>query len=321
MSNNQENVRQLWGWGILPLVALIIAGGFLLPRWLGTIVKNPGGGLALTWLVVAIFMLSIIGIIGESLNKGLLGILIDNRNMMSLSRLQIVLWTVLILSAFVTVALARVSDSRFNPHGYVCELAETAQGETGKESECADPLGIQLPPLLWTLMGISVASSVASPLLKTAKARRTEEDDRKQTRAAKTRRETDGAATYRNVLETTTRDDPRAAEEPIENQGALVKKKSWRDARLSDVFMGEEVSDFMYVDVAKVQNFFFTMIAVVAYAVALAVAMSTASSLADFFAFPDLPPSLIAVIGISHGGYLTDKAFTHSIPTTKPPNS
>ncbi len=316
MSNNQENVRQLWGWGILPLVALIIGGGFLLPRWLGNLIKHPGGGMALTWLVIAILMLIMMAIIGESLNKGLLGILIDSRNMMSLSRLQIVVWTVLILSAFVTVTLARVSDSRFNPDGYACPPAETAQGETGSEPECADPLGVQLPALLWTLMGISVTSAVASPLLKTAKARRTEEDDRKQTRAANSREEPDGAATYGNVLKKTKRGDPRAAKEPVENQGALVRKTSWRDARLSDIFMGEEVSNFMYVDVAKVQNFFFTMIAIVAYAVALAVAMSAASSLAAFFAFPNLPSSLIAVIGISHGGYLTDKAFTHSVPTT-----
>jgi hypothetical protein len=82
--------------------------------------------------------------------------------------------------------------------------------------------------------------------------------------------------------------------------------------------MGEEVSNFMYVDIPKVQNFFFTIVAVIAYVVALAVAMSTTKSIPAFFAFPDLPAGLIAVISISHGGYLTDKAFTHTTPTAPP---
>jgi len=46
--------------------------------------------------------------------------------------------------------------------------------------------------------------------------------------------------------------------------------------------------------------------------------MSTAGSIAKFFMFPDLPSGLVAIISISHTGYLTDKAFTHSTPTTPP---
>jgi hypothetical protein len=83
--------------------------------------------------------------------------------------------------------------------------------------------------------------------------------------------------------------------------------------------MGEEVGTFMYVDIAKVQNFFFTIVAVVAYSVALAAAMSAAAGISKFFAFPDLPAGLIAIISISHGGYLTDKAFTHTTPDVPPP--
>ena len=316
MSNNQNNSQQRWGWSILPPVFAIVIVGFLLPSRLGTLVNSPGIGLMLTWLGVAILMFIIIGFIGKSLNKGGWGVLIDNRNMMSLSRLQIVLWTVVILSAFLTVGLARVSDSRFNPDGYFYEPAETSEEETKQEPTWADPLGIQLPPLLWALMGISVTSAVGSPLLKAAKAQRTAGEDRRRTRAAM-KLTIDGEqskiATYDAVLTEVTRDLP--PEKSLDNQGALVKKKKWQDAMFSDIFMGEEVSNFMYVDIAKVQNFFFTMITVLAYTVALAVAMLTASSIAEFIAFPDLPAGLIAVISISHGGYLTDKAFTHSTPT------
>jgi hypothetical protein len=129
--------------------------------------------------------------------------------------------------------------------------------------------------------------------------------------------ETVEPASFDNALKEATVGMPE--EDKPKNEGALVKKTSWTDARLSDIFMGEEVANFMYVDIAKVQNFLFSLFAVVAYAAALAMAMSAAESAAKFFAFPNIPEGLIAVIGISHGGYLTDKAFTHATPTEPAP--
>ncbi|NIV29293.1 MAG: hypothetical protein GWN58_07240 [Anaerolineae bacterium] len=95
----------------------------------------------------------------------------------------------------------------------------------------------------------------------------------------------------------------------------MVRKKSWRNANLADLFTGEEVDNFGYVDMAKVQNFFFTVIAIVSYAVMLGVAMAAAGTdVAGFFVFPDPTESLLAILGISHAGYLVDKPFVHSTP-------
>jgi len=302
----------------MPFLAVIIVVMALLgPGWLG---------LEWAWLIVGILMLVFVGLIGVSLGKDFGGVFIDpTRNAMSLSRLQVVLWTVVILSAFMTVALGRVWDSRDNADAYVYEPAEITGEETEQEPECADPLGVQLPPLLWAMMGISVTSAVGAPLLKTAKAQRTAGADQVQQRDAGKQ-----AVTYSNVLKQRKKYDPAISMaapanapagvgtgESLSNTGALVKKGSWTEAMFSDVFTGEETSNFGYVDVAKVQNFFFTMITIVAYSVTLWVAMSTAPSIADFFTFPDLPQGLMAVISISHAGYLTDKAFTHTTP--KPP--
>lgn len=298
----------------LLLVALAIAAGWLLPKPLGDLVHSAGGGLALAWLIVALLMLFILVLIGESLGKGAAGILIDPaRNMMSLSRLQVVLWTWVILSALLTVALARVGDSIGNPDGYTCPPPASAE----EEPSCADPLGIQLPTLVWALLGISITSAVGSPLLKANKAQRTTEEDRQRQRAARLRAQREGrteeAASYAQTLENRLAENPDMQDQ-VESAGALVRKTSWSLARFSDVFSGEEVSNFMYVDIAKVQNFFFTVIAVVAYTAALVAAMLGAGSVAGFFAFPDLGPGLIALISISHAGYLTDKAFSHSTP-------
>jgi hypothetical protein len=320
MNDRQATGKQRWGWGVLVPLALIIFVGLWLPARLG--VANPGGGMALSWLINALLMFAIIALIGLALDKGPFGILIDHRNMMSLSRLQMVLWTVMILSAFITTALARVADTRVHPDGYQCGLVTAADGSEVPDPNCAGPLDITMPPLLWTLMGISLTSAISSPLLKAFKAQRTAEDDRRRkTAAARTSMTLGGAdvepATYENVLKEKEAEHPE--ETKLTNEGALVKKTSWMDARLSDIYMGEEVANFMYVDIAKVQNFLFSVFSVVAYAVALGFAMNGAQNMAGFFAFPEVPEGLVAVIGISHGGYLTDKAFTHAAPTEAPP--
>lgn len=74
------------------------------------------------------------------------GALIDSRNLISLSRFQMVVWTLLVLSAYFA--------------GVLCNLA------LGSDS----PLEIAIPVQLWILMGISTASMVGSPLILSTKA-------------------------------------------------------------------------------------------------------------------------------------------------------
>ncbi len=303
-----------------PLAAVLFATipvGIFLPRF---------WGLLPAWLIILACMIAAFGLIGLSRGMGLMGILIDaGRNMTSLSRLQIVLWTCVILSAFLTTALGRIGDYVFDRSGYECSPST--------ESACADPLDIELPPLLWALTGISVTSAVASPLLKANKAQRTSEQDRAQrTRAAqaqRTRLDSEGRAlaaapapapvTYASVLAQRKQANEPAVEGAQDSVGAMVRKESWREASFGDVFTGEEVSTFGYVDIAKVQNFFFTVIAVIAYAVMLGGLMAaTGRDVAGFLVFPDPSEGLLAIIAISHAGYLTDKAFTHSTPTDGP---
>jgi hypothetical protein len=316
----QAEAARLWIFAVLLLVTIPV--GIFLPRF---------WGLLPAWLIILVCLLGMFGVIGLSRGMGFLGILVDaGRNMMSLSRLQIVLWTCVILSAFLAVALGRIGDYAYNQAGYECTAPPPAkEGEAPAEPECAEPLGIQLPAVLWGLMGISMTSAVASPLLKANKTQRTAEQDRiqkeKEKQSAQAIRNAQArgldpvpeptTVTYGAVLA-----QRKAANEPsVENAqdsvGVMVRKTSWREASFADVFTGEEVSTFGYVDMAKVQNFFFTVIAVIAYAVMLGGFMAAAGKqVAGFFVFPDLTESLLAILGISHAGYLVDKPFTHSVP-------
>lgn len=290
MTNGETGNNQGSSWALVILVLGIIPVGLLSPQWMG---------LAWTWAIIAVLMVLAIGVTGLSLGKGWAGVLIDPpTNTMSLSRLQIMLWTGVILSAFVTLALGRIA------------------------AKSADPLAIQLPPLLWALMGISMTSAVGSPLLKAAKAQKTAgQEEVNQQRAVKRGVDLKTAATYRTVLAERKSEDARLREQVGETKplGAIVRKDSWEKATFSDLLTGEEVATFGYIDVAKVQNLFFTVVAVLGYTVALVAAMAGTQNIADLVAFPEMPAGLVAVIGISHGGYLIDKAVTHSTPANEKP--
>jgi hypothetical protein len=110
----------------------IVAVGMLLPSSLRL----------LAWLINLILFLVFIIIIGHGVTERWSGLLIDDRYKMSLSRMQIIAWTVLVLSAFMTAALTNISkEGPFNA------------------------LNISIPETLWLLLGISTTSLIGSPLI------------------------------------------------------------------------------------------------------------------------------------------------------------
>ena len=66
-----------------------------------------------------------------------------------------------------------------------------------------------------------------------------------------------------------------------------------------------------YVDVAKVQMFMFTIIAALSYGVDLHYLIATKPP-ADLTAFPVLSGGLVAILGISHAGFLINSSTAHT---------
>jgi len=101
----------------------------------------PGAALSRSraWLLTLALMTAFAIVAGPGITGYWRGILIDDRFKMSLARLQLLAWTLVILSAIVTAGLTNI-----------------AYGGTS-------PLSIQIPPELWVLLGISTASAVVSP--------------------------------------------------------------------------------------------------------------------------------------------------------------
>lgn len=227
-------------------------------------------GLRVAWLVLAVSLVAFAAIAGHGIKGVWRGMFVDERNMISLSRLQMLVWTVVVLSAYGTIALARVQEP------------ETA-------------LDVKVPETLWLLIGISTTALVGSPLLKNTKRGKgsaLEEQEKNE------------------ILENQRED----LSKKVRVEGRIVSKKSVDDASWSDLFTGEEVTNVAHLDLAKIQMFFFTVLLVLSYVVALwsLFADCTVSEAQPKCSVPEALPSLgdgaLKLLTISHGGYLVNKA-------------
>ena len=225
---------------------------------------NPPEHGLVAWLVIMVLLGACCLVIGLGATGLWRGLLIDSRNRMSLSRLQLLLWTVLVLSAFLTVAMFNI-----------------------REDPMADPLNIEVPAQVWGLLGISTTSFVTAATIKSQK------KNLEVTREAKDKT----TAALENVG-----DNSNKLADP---QGALVAYEQPENASVSDLFKGDEVISAAYFDLGKVQVFLFTLIVVFAYAAEVGAMLYSTRVIS---ALPELSTGIVALLGISHAGYLTAKA-------------
>jgi hypothetical protein len=210
-------------------------------------------------------------VLGLATTGRALGILINERNLMSLARFQTVVWTIVVLSAYLTFALVRIRA-----------MAAGAPID--------DPLAIQVDWHLWALVGLSTTSLVGAPLILSTK-----KDDQPLASA------TQKAA--RMTHEST-------ADVNANRHGTLYANGRLSDACLTDLFEGDELINAARLDLAKVQMFYFTIIAAICVFVMVFKQLTTGGSNLDHL--PVLPDGLVAILGISHAGYLGSKGITRT---------
>lgn len=220
-----------------------------------------------TWLLAMAILAAMTAVLGHGITGIARGALIDRRNRLSLSRLQMLAWSVIILAGLYTAVMANLHLN--DP----------------------DPLKIAFSKELWIALGISTASLVGSPLIKTNKQERHVEPAQAQ-----------------RLLETLNLRLSRT--NPVEASGQLVSNQDPKDSRWADLFMGEDLGDAALVDLGKVQMFFFTIVILVSYGAALMGFFEAHKGL--FRELPELSQSVTALMGISHAGYLVKKAAPKS---------
>jgi cell division protein FtsL len=248
---------------LLALIAAIFVVGLIPSNQVIPGFNPPEHGLV-AWLVIMVLLGACCVVIGLGTTGLWRGLLIDSRNRMSLSRLQLVLWTVLVLSAFLTVAMFNI-----------------------REDPMADPLNIEVPAQVWGLLGISTTSFVTAATIKSQK------KNLEVTRGAKDK--------TTEALDKVGEDSNKLADP----QGALVAYEQPENASVSDLFKGDEVISAAYFDLGKVQVFLFTLIVVFAYAAEVGAMLYSTRVIS---ALPELSTGIVALLGISHAGYLTAKA-------------
>ncbi|MBD9362605.1 hypothetical protein [Methylomonas fluvii] len=232
------------------------------------------------WFIIIAGFFFVILTVGHGVTGSWKGAFVDNRNIMSLSRFQILGWTILILSAFSTVAIWNMFVTN---HDCLKDI----------ENGCLPGM----PKELWLLMGISTASMVGSPLILDSKKSKIPDQQEKS-----------------QMLELLTSQQGYKRNE-LDIQGHLVVNQSPSQARFADLFTGEEIGNFAHLDLARLQMFFFTAVSIIIYGVQLGefLSLELAKPTSEFIKeLPTLNSSLLALIGISHTGYLAAKGVSNS---------
>ncbi len=300
------------------------------------VVALSGAPTLVSWLLFMLLMVAFTAIAADGITDSAHGIIIDDRNKMSLAQLQMALWTWIVLSGFLAATIGNV------------------------RAHVADPLDITIPQAVWLLMGISTTSMVGAPLILSTKRSTAPTGVAPATGPAIATPAAGTGATsplLQNTPVTSRRPLPAAVASVLiaqgENpnrmsvEGSVVVKHSAKDASWADLFKGDGVGDVATLDLAQIQMFFFTIVLVLSYAIALgttfvtvdaaraqvgpapgasppaAALVGSAPAAAGKPAPPDpkrvdgFPPfdsGLVTLLGISNAGFLANKV----IPRTQP---
>jgi hypothetical protein len=301
MADEKPANRKPLGSSLTAISLILFTALMVVASWF---IRKPGWN----YIAVMVLMLLFMATLGLKISGRPAGILINERNLISLSRFQMVLWTVLILAAFLIAAIGRI-----------------------RAGSIADALAIGLDEKLWGLLGISTASLIGTPLIQSTKKTKPLTDDAATKAAEALVQKGEGGDKEKSKEESKGKSKEEIKGEIKEEikeeikdnaQGTLYANAKIEDAAFSDMFEGDEVGNTAYVDLAKVQMFFFTIVAALSYGVSLFQWIATeqflhpVAPLTQVF-FPALSGGLVAVLGISHAGFLVNKSTDHT-PTGKP---
>lgn len=135
-----------WGiWGVILILLMIVFG------YGNIIIFNiPLIG---RWILVLSLMFIFLLVLGK-ITGSTWGIFIDGRNQASLSRFQFVSWTLIIISAYFTLALSNIQS-----------LSIQSTVNPINETSLLNAIAIALPPEIWAQIGISTSALVGTNLI------------------------------------------------------------------------------------------------------------------------------------------------------------
>jgi hypothetical protein len=319
--------RWKMGQGILGCLCLVA-------MFLTCLLSTPDNKLQI-WLVNLALATAFVAFAGKATMRLWWGALIDEQNSMSLARLQITLWTIVIGSAYVTAATTNALAGEDSAVPSMKEITDAQVVVTGAKEDL-DRVEAQLK---------EGGGASKQPEL----AKRKEELREERTKREQTLKELE-AARHRSsaviaiptavwlllgislsslagspLILSYKKEQPPSEEQKaktiealkqqkvdpatLESKGLVIAKREPKDASIADFFRGEETGNAARLDLGRVQLLFFMIGVLVAYAIALGARFRLVGPIHEF---PDLDTSLAALLGVSNAGYLLNKAAPHS---------
>jgi hypothetical protein len=234
----------------------------------------------LLWAIVAAAaMLVVAAIVGLSSGQGVFGVLVDGRGKYSLSRLQILLWTAMIMGGYFGVA--------FPKGGF-----------------------INIPPEVLGLLGITLGSTVVSTAIKANQMQtgQTESDGQRNREIA--------ASAQNEMLRLLGVDQPEllSADEKsallahlsedecaeLNRQIVAQRKPSWMD-----LFTQEQKGTEHLIDIGKLQMFAWAVVALTIYGGMLVAQLTLPlAAVYELTELPNVTGTILALMGISQATYL-----------------
>jgi hypothetical protein len=225
------------------------------------------------WAMCALLLAAILFLLGLHSKGVWFGALLNRENKLDLTRLQLVVWSIILLSAIHVALFSNlVSSSR---------------------------LDLAIPPEVWVLLGIEIATFTSSSIILGTK-----RDLPPPTQRVAARHGVlvidDGFGSQKLVV----------SDGSLEVIGVLVANTQPRDWSWSNLFLGAELGNERSVDVGKVQMFFFSAMVFTAYSALLIQTFLVGSIPLD--SLPGFSASVLTVLAISHAGYLINLAVPHT---------
>ena len=284
------NKWKQWHTVVTILISLLLVGYAWWPFLLD---ENNATTNTYSWLIFAGLLILLMIVIGQGITGRVMGVLINEHNRMSLSRFQVALWTIVILSGWLTAVTWNLAHN------------------------VGDALAIGIPAQVWGLLGISVIALVGTPIILDTKSKKTpteaeirEAAKRVAPKQAKLLGAVNTAQPGENATPVATVDDVVRLG-GYKFKGLVLARTDPARAEFGDMFMGDEVGTGGIVDVGKVQMFLFTLIVALAYALNISTILMDPGT-NGITQFPPLDGSMVALLGISNAGYLGYKAAPHT---------
>lgn len=264
--------------GLLAFALLLAA--VVLPYLLGS--EGRCTALPLTLLLVALAFVAC----GVSVGAGIWGVFVDSRNRVSLSRMQIAIWTTVLLGGYLAAVMSNI-----------------ARGDS-------DPTNVTIPTGLLVLAGIATVSMVTSPAIKAQQSKEPPSPAGPGLSSA----DTGDSELSAQAVKAGRRVRSVAA------RGRIAVNVDVRDANWTDMIKGEQLGNFATVDIGKTQLVLVTFVAVCVYVSALW-RLFCDPDIAFIGSLPELSDGLNVLLGISHTGYIASKMTTRDpAPPRVPPS-